>query len=180
MHRVAKTRVSSYVVRLLPDCLPTDLIRSRLLMPFVALGTAAMLVTAPVVTADTAPDAVVIENLEIVESLTGAAGDAAAGRNIFVNRKQGNCLACHANSDLAEQPFHGEVGPTLDGAGTRWSEGQLRLIVSNAKKVFSDATVMPGFYSLEVGEDVRKDLIGKTILSAQQVEDLVAYLATLK
>ena len=57
---------------------------------------------------------------------------------------------------------------------------ELRAIVVNSKAIFSEDTIMPGFYSLDVGKDVRKDLVGKTILSAQQVEDVVAYLATLK
>jgi sulfur-oxidizing protein SoxX len=56
----------------------------------------------------------------------------------------------------------------------------LRAIVSDSKKVFGSETVMPGFYSLNVGVNVRKDLVGKTILTAQQVEDVVAYLETLK
>lgn len=128
----------------------------------------------------TAPGDVKIENLSIEASLTGASGNAEEGRKTFANRKLGNCLACHANSDLADQLFHGEVGPSLDGAGTRWSEGMLRTIVVNAKAVFTDQTVMPGFYSLEVGKNVRKDLVGKTILTAEQVEDIVAYLVTLK
>ncbi|OED39422.1 sulfur oxidation c-type cytochrome SoxX [Chromatiales bacterium (ex Bugula neritina AB1)] len=126
------------------------------------------------------PADVQFSDMAVSASLTGVAGDAAAGRKIFANRKQGNCLACHAATDLKEQLFHGGVGPSLDGAGSRWSEGQLRAIVVNAKTMFSSETVMPGFYTLEVGADVRKDLIGKTILSAQQVEDVVAYLTTLK
>jgi len=121
-----------------------------------------------------APDAVEINNLMIENSLTGTPGDPAEGRSIFADRKLGNCLACHANSDLSEQLFHGEVGPALDGVAGRWSEGQLRTIVVNAKATFTDATVMPGFYSLDVGENVREELIGKTILTAQQVEDVVA------
>ncbi len=128
----------------------------------------------------TAPDDVVIKNLSIDKALTDVAGDPEKGKAIFINRKQGNCLACHANSDMNDQLFHGQVGPVLDGAGARWSEGQLRTILVNAKAVFSDQTVMPGFYSLDVGANVRKDLIGKTILEAQQIEDLVAYLAQLK
>lgn len=127
-----------------------------------------------------APGDVTIENLQITESLTGVEGNAAEGRKIFADRKLGNCLACHANSDMSEHLFHGEVGPSLDGAGGRWQAEQLRTIVVNAKAVFTDNTVMPGFYSLDVGENVREDLIGKTILTAQQVEDIVAYLATLK
>ncbi len=128
----------------------------------------------------TAPGDVKIENLAIANSLTGQAGDAAEGRKIFANRKQGNCLACHANSEMSEHLFHGEVGPSLDGVGARWQPEMLRTIIVNAKAVFTQETVMPGFYSLEVGENVREDLIGKTILSAQQVEDVVAYLASLK
>jgi len=129
--------------------------------------------------ADTAPAEVEVKDLMIAESLTGTAGNAEEGRKIFSNRKQGNCLACHANSDMADQLFHGEVGPTLDGVGSRWQEGHLRTILVNAKAVFPE-TVMPGFYSLEVGANVREDLIGKTILTAQQVEDLIAYLQQLK
>ncbi|MBX2884126.1 MAG: sulfur oxidation c-type cytochrome SoxX [Granulosicoccus sp.] len=145
------------------------------------LAAACALVTGSVIAdTPTPPDAVQISNLAIEKSLTGTAGDPAEGRKIFANRKQGNCLACHANSDMAEHLFHGEVGPNLDGVASRWSDAKLRTIVVNAKAVFTDNTVMPGFYSLDVGENVREDLIGKTILSAQQVEDVVAYLATLK
>lgn len=130
--------------------------------------------------APTAPDAVQVEDLAVEESLIGQAGDPESGRKIFANKKLGNCLACHMNTDLENQLFHGEVGPSLDGVASRWSEGQLRTIIVNAKAVFTSETVMPGFYSLELGADVRKDLIGKTILSAQEVEDVVAYLVTLK
>lgn len=129
---------------------------------------------------EVAPGDVVVDNLAIAESLTGTEGNVEEGKKIFANRKLGNCLACHANEDMADQPFHGEVGPALDGVASRWQVPQLRTIVVNAKKVFTDQTVMPAFYSLEVGANVREDLIGKTILSAQQIEDLVAYLATLK
>jgi len=128
----------------------------------------------------TAPADVQFNAISVDKPLTDVAGDPAKGKEIFLNRKLGNCLACHANSDLNDHLFHGEVGPLLDGAGTRWSEGKLRAILVNAKAVFSEQTVMPAFYSLEVGADVRKDLIGKTILQAQDIEDLVAYLSTLK
>lgn len=127
-----------------------------------------------------APADVTIENLRIESSLTGEVGDPANGRKVFADRSLGNCLACHVNSDIPEQLFHGEVGPALDGVAIRWKPEQLRTIVVNSKAVFTDASVMPGFYSLDVGKDVREDLIGETILSAQQVEDVVAYLTTLK
>lgn len=126
------------------------------------------------------PGEVTVENLAVSDSLTGQPGDPAAGREAFADRKLGNCLACHANADLSDELFHGGVGPTLDGSGGRWTEGQLRAIVANSKAVFGEQTIMPSFYSLEVGEDVREDLVGETILTAQQVEDVVAYLATLK
>ncbi len=127
-----------------------------------------------------APDKVEIVDGALELSLTGTPGDPVEGRKTFANRKLGNCLACHAISDQKEQLFHGEVGPELDGVADRWSEAELRAIVVNSKELFSEETVMPGFYSLDVGVNVRKDLIGKTILTAQQVEDIVAYLTTIK
>lgn len=130
--------------------------------------------------ADTAPGDVKFVDGAVAESLTGAPGNVAEGRKAFADRKLGNCLACHANSDMSEQLFHGEVGPSLDGVAGRWTPEQLRAIVVNSKAVFGAQTVMPGFYSLEVGKHVRKDLIGKTILTAEQVESIVAYLGTLK
>lgn len=147
-----------------------------------ALCGVAAIIAIPVATAAdvVAPGDVVIANLSVDKPLTNVPGDAASGKKIFANKKLGNCLACHANSDMADQQFHGEIGPSLDGAGTRWKEGQLRTLMVNAKAIFTEQTVMPGFYSLDVGADVRKDLIGKTILEAQQIEDLVAYLRTLK
>jgi len=113
-------------------------------------------------------------------SLTGAAGDAAKGRAVFSNRKQGNCLACHVNAEQKEHSFHGEVGPPLDGVAGRYSEAELRAIVINSKKALVEETIMPGFYSLELGVRVNKKFTDKTILTAEQVEDVVAYLATLK
>lgn len=130
--------------------------------------------------ADMAPNDVMVVDGQVSQSLTGAPGSVADGRKFFADRKLGNCLACHANSDLSEQLFHGEVGPPLDGVAERWSEEELRAIVVNSKAVFGEQSVMPGFYSLEVGKNVRKDLAGKTILTAEQVESIVAYLGTLK
>ncbi len=145
------------------------------------LAAASLCVAASVAAAgDVAPGAVKFVDGEVAGSLTSAAGDPAAGRKYFADRKLGNCLACHVNGDMSEQLFHGEVGPPLDGVAERWTPEQLRAIVANSKAVFGPDTVMPGFYSLEVGENVRKDLVGKTILTAEQVESIVAYLATLK
>ena len=126
-----------------------------------------------------APGDVKFEDGSVAASLTGQAGDPAAGRNWFADRKLGNCLACHANSDRDDQSFHGEVGPTLDGAADRWTEAELRGIVTNAKMMF-DGTIMPAFYKDSGYTRVNSKFEGKTIMSAQQVEDVVAYLMTLK
>ena len=81
----------------------------------------------------------------VAASLTGQDGDAVNGRAVFANRKQGNCLACHANADLSEESFHGEVGPPLDGVADRWTPEELRGIVSNSGQTF-EGTIMPAFY----------------------------------
>ncbi|MCX7566141.1 sulfur oxidation c-type cytochrome SoxX [Sulfitobacter sp. F26169L] len=123
----------------------------------------------------------------VEQSLTGVAGDPANGRIIVGDKGQGNCVACHMVTDLAEEvPFHGEIGPMLDGAGERWSEAELRGIVANAKIMFEDS-MMPSFYKTEGFVRPGNAYTGKAadetfgpLLSAQQIEDVVAYLATLK
>ncbi len=125
------------------------------------------------------PDDVKFEDGAVAASLTGAAGNAENGRKVFANRKQGNCLACHQNEDLRAEPFHGEVGPMMDGVADRWSEAELRGIVVNSKMTF-DGTIMPSFYRTTNGARPLEKFEGKTILTAEQVEDVVAYLLTLK
>lgn len=133
----------------------------------------------PALADDVKPMSVSFDEGSVAASLTGVAGDAAAGRKTFSNRKLGNCLACHQNSDMPEETFHGEVGPMMDGVADRWTEAELRGIVSNSKMMFED-TIMPGFY-VDAGHTRPLDkFAGKSILSAQQVEDVVAYLLTLK
>lgn len=151
----------------------------KLARGIIAAAFAATLGTTATLAAEVAPGDVAFEDMAVKASLTGVAGDPAAGAEAFKNRRLGNCLACHANSDMSGELFHGEVGPPLDGAGDRWTAEELRAIIADSKKVFGPETVMPGFYSLDVGVDVRKDLVGKTVLTAQQVEDVVAYLQTL-
>lgn len=126
-----------------------------------------------------APDSVAFEDGAVATSLTGAAGDPEKGREWFAGRRLGNCLACHENTDLSELSFHGEVGPPLDGVADRWSEAELRGIVVNPKMMF-EGTIMPSFYRTENGYRTREQFLGKTILTAEQVEDVVAYLLTLK
>ena len=131
------------------------------------------------------PEAVVYEDGAAAPPLTEAPGDPAAGREVVGNRSLGNCVACHRISEMDDVPWHGEVGPPLDGAGDRWSEAELRGILADAKQMFW-GTMMPSFY--KVGPYVRPGdgYTGKAaktiepILTAQQIEDTVAYLRTLK
>lgn len=149
-------------------------------MQRLALGAALAVLAAAAATAETvAPSDVAFTDGAVEQSLTGTAGDPEAGRAVFADRKLGNCLACHMNSDQSDQSFHGEIGPPLDGVADRWSEAELRGIVVNAKNIF-DGTMMPAFYRTDGLNRVLEDFEGGTILSAQEVEDVVAYLKTLK
>ena len=114
----------------------------------------------------------------IDRSLTGQVGDPVNGRKVAIDRKLGNCLACHV-LPIPEQAFHGEVGPDLSGVGGNLSRGEIRLRIVNPKVVNPD-TIMPAFYRNDGFERVLKNFQGKTMLSAQQVEDVVAYMMTLK
>ena len=149
-------------------------------MNFTLGAVAAIALSTAALASEVAPDSVEFTDDGVTMSLTGTAGDPAAGADVFKNKTLGNCLACHVNSAMAKEQFHGNVGPALDGVASRWDEAQLRAIVVDSKKALSDETVMPGFYSMNVGEHVAEAFIGKTILTAQQVEDVVAYLGTLK
>ena len=122
----------------------------------------------------------------VEQSLTGEPGDAERGREIMATKSLGNCVSCHAISDMSDIPFHGEVGPTLDGTGARWSEAELRGIVANAKMTFPES-MMPSFYKTKGYIRPGDGFTGKAaeeplppLLTAQQIEDVVAYLQTLK
>ena len=130
--------------------------------------------------ADIDPGDIEIKDGEVSKSLSGKPGDPKAGKKWFTGRKLGNCLACHQNPDAKDEPFHGEVGTVLEGVGSRYSESQLRAILINSKAVFGDQTMMPAFYKTTGYNRVLKNFKDKTILSAQQVEDVIAYLQTLK
>ena len=110
-------------------------------------------------------------------SLTGVPGDPVRGRAITVNR-QSTCILCH-NGPFSEEKFQGDLAPSLAGAGGRWSEGQLRLRLVDASRL-NPATIMPSYYRLDGLTRVGPAWRGKPILSAEQIEDVVAYLATLR
>lgn len=126
------------------------------------------------------------EDGSIAESLTGTPGDPASGAKIMTTNALGNCVACHEIGAMPDVPFQGNIGPALDGAADRWTEAQLRGLVVDAKRTF-EGTFMPGMYKTGpftrpgdayTGKAAPADLM--PILSAQQVEDVVAYLLTLK
>ena len=134
--------------------------------------------TAPVVRAQEAPDVVVVEGDAIPEPLAARPGDASRGRAIVANRSVGLCLLCHSGP-IPEERFQGTLSPSLAGAGTRWSVGQLRLRIADGARLNPD-TIMPPYYRTAGLQRVAGAFEGKTILTAEQVEDVVAYLATLK
>ncbi|HYD04448.1 MAG TPA: sulfur oxidation c-type cytochrome SoxX [Reyranella sp.] len=111
-------------------------------------------------------------------SLTGKPGDPARGRAIVANRTVGLCLLCH-NAPIPEERFQGNLAPSLAGAGSRATPAQLRLRVVDASRLNPD-TIMPPYYRLDGLERVARNFQDRTILTAEQVEDVVAYLATLK
>lgn len=114
----------------------------------------------------------------IAAPLTQIAGDAVRGRAIVANRQLGLCLLCHTGP-IPEERFQGSLAPDLAGAGDRWNRAQLRLRIVDASR-FNPATLMPAYYMTDGLARVPAALRGKTILSAQQVEDVVAYLHTLR
>jgi sulfur-oxidizing protein SoxX len=114
----------------------------------------------------------------IPESLTGAKGDPARGRGIVANRQVGLCLLCHSGP-FPEERFQGNLAPDLRGAGTRWSEGQLRLRIVDSSRI-NAATIMPAYHRTQGLVRVAAAWRGKPILSAEQIEDVVAFLTTLK
>jgi L-cysteine S-thiosulfotransferase len=114
----------------------------------------------------------------IPQSLTGAKGDPARGRAIVANRQVGLCLLCHSGP-FPEERFQGDLAPDLKGAGARWSEGQLRLRIVDSGRI-NPASIMPAYHRSEGLVRVAPAWRGKTILSAEQIEDVVAFLMTLK
>jgi len=114
----------------------------------------------------------------IPASLTGAKGNPARGRAIVANRQVGLCLLCHSGP-FPEERFQGNLAPDLTGAGKRWSEGQLRLRIVDSARI-NPATIMPAYHRTEGLVRVAPAWRGKPVLSAEQIEDVVAFLMTLK
>jgi L-cysteine S-thiosulfotransferase len=120
---------------------------------------------------------VVVVGDAIPASLTGAPGNATRGRALVVERTS-TCILCH-NGPFPEQKFQGDLAPNLAGAGSRWSAGQLRLRLVDASRL-NATTIMPSYYRVDGLDRVGPSWRGKPILSAEQIEDIVAYLVTLR
>jgi L-cysteine S-thiosulfotransferase len=115
----------------------------------------------------------------IPASLTGARGDAARGRAIVASRQRGLCLLCHSGP-FPEERFQGNLAPDLAGAGARWTEGQLRLRIVDGRRLNPD-TIMPSYYRVDDGlVRVGPAWRGRPILTAEEIEDVVAFLVTLR
>jgi sulfur-oxidizing protein SoxX len=119
-----------------------------------------------------------IDGGAIAYSLTGAPGDAARGRAIVVNRTVGLCLLCHSGP-FPEERFQGNLAPDMKGAGARWSVGELRLRMVDSHRLNAD-TIMPAYYKVDGLNRVAPAFRGKPLLTAEQIEDVVAFLATLR
>ena len=113
----------------------------------------------------------------IPQSLTGAAGDAARGRTLVVERSS-TCILCHSGP-FPEQKFQGDLAPDLSGSGSRWSQGQLRLRLVDASRLNAE-TIMPSYYRVDGLQRVGTLWREKPILSAEQIEDIVVYLLSLR
>ena len=113
----------------------------------------------------------------IPASLTGAPGDAARGRALVVERTS-TCILCHSGP-FPEQSFQGDVAPSLAGTGRRWSAGEIRLRLVDASRL-NAATIMPSYYRIDGLNRVGRTWQSKPILTAEQIEDIVAYLVTLR
>ncbi|MFN3844908.1 MAG: sulfur oxidation c-type cytochrome SoxX [Paracoccaceae bacterium] len=150
------------------------------------LATAAALCLATPAISETAPETVTFVDGSIEASLTGVPGDAAAGKKVMTTAALGNCVACHKIGTIPEADFQGDIAPPLDGVADRYSEAHLRGLVANAKMTF-DGSFMPAFYKTEGFTRPGAAYSGKAptealppILTAQQIEDVVAYLITMK
>ena len=120
-----------------------------------------------------------VDNYAVNEPLGGLTGVAERGRAIAGDQFRGNCVACH-QLPIPEQPFHGNLGPPLAGIASRQTVGMIRLHVVDQTR-FNPETVMPGYYRRPAQlHRVAPEMEGRTFLTAQEIEDVVAYLATLK
>jgi sulfur-oxidizing protein SoxX len=114
----------------------------------------------------------------ITGPLGGLAGDARRGEAVVKNRESANCLICHAIPDPRE-PFMGEVGPPLAGVAARLTPAQIRLRLVDPTQV-NPRAIMPAYHRIDALVNVDPRFRGRPVLDAQEIEDVVAYLLTLR
>jgi sulfur-oxidizing protein SoxX len=151
--------------------------RRRALADAVVAGLAALLTSTGAVAPEELRPYTIVGDA-IPASLTGTAGDPVRGRAIMIDRRLGACMLCHTGP-FAEEKFQGTLAPDLAGAGSRWSEGQLRLRLVDPTRLNPD-TIMPAYYRVEGLTRVGLAWHGKPILTAEQIEDVLAFLMTLR
>ncbi len=115
---------------------------------------------------------------EVPEPLGGLRGDAERGKAIVLDRRIGNCLICHA-FPIEGEKFQGELGPSMHGLGSRLTPGQIRLRLIDESRI-NPETLMPPYYRVDGLTNVAPEYQGQPVLNAQQIEDVVAYLANLR
>ena len=142
----------------------------------VGVGALALAACLPCGASDIVPYTVHGDRIE--QPLAGLRGDPARGRAIVASRQAGLCLLCHS-APIPEERFQGDLAPDLAGIGARYSQAQLRLRVVDPRRV-NPASFMPAFHSASNPSRIGAAWAGKPILSAQQVEDVVAWLSTLR
>ena len=118
----------------------------------------------------------------IPQPLTTQPGNADSGRAIVASRQTGLCLLCHSGP-FPEERTQGNLSSDLSGAGSRWTEAQLRLRVADARRL-NPGSLMPSFHPLQLPDDrvakVGRAWQGRPVLDAQQLEDVLAYLKALR
>jgi L-cysteine S-thiosulfotransferase len=145
---------------------------------FAALALVLAVAPAVAVQPDSGPSAYSVVGDAIPAPLKGTKGDAARGREIVSNRQVGLCLLCHSGP-FPEERFQGTIAPDLRGAGARLSEGQIRLRIVDPARL-NPETIMPAYYRTKGLTRVAPAYRGKPVLTAGQIEDIVAFLATLR
>jgi sulfur-oxidizing protein SoxX len=120
-----------------------------------------------------------VKDYAIEEPLCGLSGDALRGKKIASDSHMGNCLACH-QLPIPGIEAYGTIGPPLQGIASRLTEAQIRVRIVDTRNI-NPMSIMPGFYrDPRLINRPAKPYRGKTFLTAQQVEDVIAYLVTLK
>jgi sulfur-oxidizing protein SoxX len=112
-----------------------------------------------------------------MEPLTDRPGDPERGRAVLLDRDRGHCLLCHAIEQI-DEGFQGNIGPPLSAVGDRLGTGELRARIVDPTRL-NPRTAMPAYFRSEGLRQVAAEYVGKPILTAQEVEDVVAFLATL-